>query len=299
MDPPPPPPPRQAKPSPHRFLTKKKSSNTSNNQPLRPSYGPQPTAPSPSAPPPTPRTVPRFATSSTEHSTQLTSTQSSKPRFSLRTSVEDQLEASSEDELPPTGTHIYPTTEQDHAASRYHDQSNEEPYSKRRRVEEDIHPTETSPRRPNARFLSQAAAFPSSEPIASSKPSFLRSSLPSHAIDPSPEFFSPHRRGQRFVPGGMAAEMQSWITELGTSTASRRADVSGFSAVLEVEQIEEDGVLLLEARTSNGSRVSAMLESKPGITVRQGDRLGIRDPTWEMDPKGNRVLVGVDWQVVK
>ncbi|KAG8625431.1 hypothetical protein KVT40_007182 [Elsinoe batatas] len=299
MDPPPPPPPRQAKPSPHRFLTKKKSSNTLNNQPLRPSYISQPAAPSPSAPSPTPRTAPRFATSSTEHSTQLTSTQSSKPRFSLKTSVEDQLDASPEDKHPPPGTHIYPTTEQDHAASQHHDQSNEEPYSKRRRVEEDIHPTETSPKRPNARFLSQAAAFPSSEPIASSKPSFLRSSLPSHSIDPSPEFFSPHRRGQRFVPGGMAAEMQSWITELGTSTASRRADVSGFSAVVEVDRIMDDGVLLLEARILSGDRLFAMLESKPGVTVRQGDRLGIRDPTWETDHKGKRILVGVDWHIVK
>ncbi|KAF4550394.1 Hypothetical protein D9617_17g046620 [Elsinoe fawcettii] len=291
MAPPPPPPSRHTKPSPHRFLTKKRSSSAVNTTPSRPNYV------APAAPSLTPRGAPRFTPSAIE-STTPSSTQSHKPRFSLGAGVTDKLEADHEDE-PPHGTSIYPTTENDQtSALQSHDQPNEEPH-KRRRLEEDIYPTDTSPKRPVARFLSQAAVLPASESIGSSKPSFVRSSIPSRTIDPTPEFFSPHRHGQRFVPGAMAAELQSWITDLGTSTSSKSRDVSDYSAVLEVEQVTEDGVLFLDVRTSDGDTVPAMLEGKPGVSVKQGDRLGIRDPSWAMNLDKQRILVGVDWYLIR
>ncbi|TKX20919.1 hypothetical protein C1H76_6956 [Elsinoe australis] len=305
MDPPPPPPPRQTKPSPHRFVVKKRSSNAGAPTPSKPQYV-VPAAPSPS---PGPRPAPRFASSAPGSGTAASS-QTYKPRFSV-IDRRDQVEVSAEEEPPDPSASVLPTTEVDLQGLQF---TQSEDAHKRRRLDEYSNSTYGDIKHPTiapGRFvLSQAATLGTSEPITERhKPAFLHPSLPSHSTDPLPEFFSPHRRGERFVPGGMAAEMRSWITDLGNSTLARQGrglvDVLDDSAVLEVDAVLGEDALFLDGRTANGDRISVVLAEKRDpssgelVNVGQGSRLEIRDPSWEVEVDGRRIKVGVDWHVIK
>lgn len=111
------------------------------------------------------------------------------------------------------------------------------------------------------------------------------------------------------MPGGMAAEMRSWITDLGNSTLARQGrglvDVLDDSAVLEVDAVLGEDALFLDGRTANGDRISVVLAEKRDpssgelVNVGQGSRLEIRDPSWEVEVDGRRIKVGVDWHVIK
>lgn len=135
-----------------------------------------------------------------------------------------------------------------------------------------------------------------------SKPSFLKSDGSSNlAHDPLPEAFSPRRRGQPFVAGGMAAELQSWIVDVGSvnSQARQRQDNS-FSVALTADMVRGDhGVVLLQGRDSQGAIVRAVLADKSAsqAVLVPGQTVKIREPTWTIDVAGEEYLVGIDWQL--
>ncbi|PNS19118.1 Eukaryotic translation initiation factor 4 gamma [Sphaceloma murrayae] len=302
MDPPPPPQ-RPAKPSPHRFVVKKRSSNATNTAPSRPSYV-TPTAPSPS-----PRPTPRFAHSAHDAGSNSRST---RPGLDVQVNKQDSLDIQPEDEDADRGTTALPTIEVDHEGYHLPPQPDDNSH-KRRRIEAQPKMS-IEPNRPTPRFvLSQAATFSTSEPITDrTKPAFMHPVLPSDSIDPLPEFFSPHRRGQRFAPGGMAAEMTSWITDLGNSVSVAHqgrgvGDVLEGGIVLAVEHVTgEENLLFLDGRTPDGDRLSVVLtgsgDAGRGSTVKPGDKLGIREPSWDLDVQGEqeeKVRVAVDWRIMR
>lgn len=64
-----------------------------------------------------------------------------------------------------------------------------------------------------------------SHPLAPSRPTFVLSPGTSRSTEqaqPLPEVFSPHRRGEKFIPGGMAATAREWIVDLGQSVLQHR-----------------------------------------------------------------------------
>ncbi|KAK0855977.1 hypothetical protein LTS02_010839 [Friedmanniomyces endolithicus] len=172
------------------------------------------------------------------------------------------------------------------------------------------------PRTPASHFRSTVPRFshPSGS-IASTaevqavqhRPSFLRSSVaPSEPSEPLPEAFSPHRRGQKFVPGGMAATMQQWVIETGQAAVQSRrghAYLRGedyvFKAIVEV--VEGDGPYLVRATTGNGEVAYVMLAAGNGeraASVVIGSIVGLRAPTWAVECEGRVWRVGVDWKVL-
>ena len=168
--------------------------------------------------------------------------------------------------------------------------------------------THVTPFRPNWNPSSNATPAPA----AIQRPAFLRGSgEPSHQpAEPLPETFSPHRRGQKFVPGGMAATMQQWIIETGQAAVQSRRGSNGLRTdeyVMRVraDHICGDAALLVHGRTASGTSAHLMLIA--GATraeediYRQplrGSDIGLRAPAWEVEMDGLTWTVGVDWKVL-
>ncbi|KAF2170237.1 hypothetical protein M409DRAFT_19839 [Zasmidium cellare ATCC 36951] len=141
------------------------------------------------------------------------------------------------------------------------------------------------------------------------RPQFLRSSVaPSEQLEPLPEAFSPHRRGEKFVPGGLAATMQQWVIETGQAAAHSRKGqgyLNGEDYVLraKVSSVAGRGPMLVQGRHIDGGDVRLMLvaDSKKDaiIDIPVGSTVGVRAPTWDIELEGISWTVGVDWKVLQ
>lgn len=127
-----------------------------------------------------------------------------------------------------------------------------------------------------------------------------------------PDTFSPHRRGQKFVPGGMADVVRGWVMDVGSSAGQGRAGrVVGrargdaeFVLNVQVGDVTlADGLTLLRGLSANRSdllqekRLVLAGKARGGNVerVRRGDMVGVRAPSWEIEVKGTTWSVGVDW----
>ncbi|KAI7219456.1 hypothetical protein KC333_g2970 [Hortaea werneckii] len=152
---------------------------------------------------------------------------------------------------------------------------------------------------------------PHASSYARQRPSFLKPADTGHeSSEPLPELFSPHRRGDKFVPGGMAAAMQTWILQTGQAAiqgrkqqALQRAD--DFSARLKVEELLGQGPYTAKARTMEGTATDVLLardnntsgESRASVVV--GHVVGIRAPSWQVEIEGKMWMVAVDWKIIE
>lgn len=106
----------------------------------------------------------------------------------------------------------------------------------------------------------------------------------------------------------MAATAQQWVIETGQAAVQSRrgqAYLRGEEVVMrvKVEDVEGDGPFMACARTANGEAMHVLLTrnastSSSRVTrVKNGDVIGIRAPTWEVQIDGRSWTVGVDWAV--
>lgn len=141
-----------------------------------------------------------------------------------------------------------------------------------------------------------------------------------------PEAFSPHRKGQRFVAGGMAVELSAWVIETGSLAVSGRRgkgylrgmDFMHKVRVLAVDEGDGEekgsgkirfvrGVGLAgdALEREEGEVVGIMLVDCAGErgTVGVGDVVGIRAPSWdvcnEIEGREGKWVVGVDWRIIQ
>lgn len=218
-----------------------------------------------------------------------------------------------------------PTTERNHEIQEW---ANDLPFSpKRRKLDDDEHsnlappnPVFKHPTTPASHMTSGPHNFARAGSVASTvgfddaassirRPPFLRPSVaPSEQLEPLPEAFSPHRRGEKFVPGGLAATMQQWVIETGQAASHSRKGLGylkGEDYVLRVrvESVAGKGPLLAQGRSLDGDEVKLLLvvDSKKDsvIDVPAGSVVGIRAPTWDMELEGNSWTVGVDWKALQ
>jgi hypothetical protein len=140
--------------------------------------------------------------------------------------------------------------------------------------------------------------------------------------DPLPEHFSPHRRGQKYLPGGLAAEVRDWLVNLesalpSTSTQRSRTDDTWLVKLL-VDDISgglKDGMTLIRGHQvlsdDEGKMVKTLSEVKAvlagegqhiglqrGTPIAIGKIVGIKAPVWEVMLEGVKWGVGVDWKVL-
>ncbi|OQN97155.1 hypothetical protein B0A48_17252 [Cryoendolithus antarcticus] len=152
---------------------------------------------------------------------------------------------------------------------------------------------------------------PSAAP--STRPAFIPPPTPTAADDPAiPPLFSPHRRGAKFLPGGLAATVQSWVVETGQQAAASRRAVGRYGEVegemvVKVREVEgsgegQGGVVRVRG-TREGFRVEG--EEVRGLLV-GGDERGkvevgavvrVRMPWWQVMIEGQAWVVGIEWKV--
>ncbi|KAL5321930.1 hypothetical protein ACEPPN_009894 [Leptodophora sp. 'Broadleaf-Isolate-01'] len=142
--------------------------------------------------------------------------------------------------------------------------------------------------------------------------------------DPLPEQFSPHRKGQKYVPGGLAAEVRDWLMNLDGAipeTRGRRKDEEWLVKVVvdEFSGGSREGMTMVRGRqvravegfgdgdemvdTLRGVKVILAGEGagtglQRGSAVEIGKMVGIKGPVWEVVVEGEKWGVGVDWKVL-
>ena len=123
--------------------------------------------------------------------------------------------------------------------------------------------------------------------------------------EPLPEAFSPHRRGQKFVVGAMAATVQQWVLEAGQAAIQSRkgkAYLRGedYQMRAKIEgAVEGNGPFTATARLANGEPLRLLLAGRAHVDgLRDGCVLGIRAPMWEVELADETWTVGVDWWVL-
>ena len=184
--------------------------------------------------------------------------------------------------------------------------------SKRQRTDFDDHVlTDSTPRSAAARFVMPTAPGGSVHDMRAARPSFMRASVPTQEPDePLPEVFSPLKRGQRFVPGGMAAELQTWVFETGNEAIhSRRGEdhLGGQNYAMTVKITQAEGIkpITIIGLTSDETEVRLLLvEGQPSREPRKesmkvGSTVGVKAPAWTVVIDSQDWIVGVDWKVLQ
>lgn len=326
-------------PSPRRFLLNKKPQN-STPTPSRLSHQVLQDAPDSNTPRPTSgpmpsqfARVPRFAMSTARRASfPPRSPPPAKPQFAAfdappvnqHEKVRDMISISDDDDdemldnynsnndFTPTAQHVSQDSLPEPQKGA-HLTSNLPSSPKRRRV--DAGDTMSTPQPTPGRFI-----LPSTGTIRttftqgdgdtpnSNRPAFLMPSLPPpEAVAPLPDAFSPRRRGQKFVPGGLASELQSWIIETAqTATQSRPRNslqVDDSVHVINVVEAEGDGPVFVHGTSSGKGPAKALLvdgqANQKAVRVKAGDSVSIKLPTWDVQVSGETWLVGVDWRTTK
>ncbi|OTB08959.1 hypothetical protein M426DRAFT_316250 [Hypoxylon sp. CI-4A] len=138
---------------------------------------------------------------------------------------------------------------------------------------------EEDPEAETERALLKSTGLSAHQPTFQKAPRFKPVEIPEgeHRGDPLPDVFSPHRRGAKYVPGGLAAEVRDWFVDVWASAttattttttsigATRRDD---WIARILVEQVQAaPGMVLVTGRHVRGSEV----EADPDLGVKDED----------------------------
>ncbi|KAM0619285.1 hypothetical protein ACHAP0_000368 [Verticillium nonalfalfae] len=159
-----------------------------------------------------------------------------------------------------------------------------------------------------------AAAARIQQPTFQRPPRFRAPEVEAPKPDGLPEAFSPQRRGVRYIPGGLAAEMQSWLAEV-KGWSGRHERQSETAVQFAVEEVEAGGVMYLvrgrqlHAEAEGMSRsMRLMLAGEGKLTglakkaeVHKGVVITIAQPAWEValgqGHGQDRWIVACDWAV--
>ena len=184
---------------------------------------------------------------------------------------------------PPPTTPPYPTIEEDDNEAVPHSDINS--YARPRFVLPTSKPTETPP-------------IPSRPPLI----------LPPRSPSPpatTPAFFSPHRKGQKYVPGGLASTVRDWIVETSQEAHNRAHARRGEEELWDTSfrvgdcRVEDpsDGMVLVRER-SNAKRWMLVGHGIGEAMVEVGCMVGIRGPTWEVPALHESYMVAIEWKVL-
>ncbi|KAK1993879.1 hypothetical protein LX36DRAFT_615112 [Colletotrichum falcatum] len=152
--------------------------------------------------------------------------------------------------------------------------------------------------------------MPKTQPTFRRAPRFKMSDADTTHQEGLPEAFSPQRRGAKYVAGGLAAELQSWLAEVRGWTGGDRPAclvmdividemragnrmylVTGRRIVGNGEASEEIAARLMLA----GEGRLAGLGQKAAVVA--GSTITISQPAWEVELDGSRWIVACDWAV--
>ncbi|KAM0333185.1 hypothetical protein ACHAQA_001845 [Verticillium albo-atrum] len=175
-------------------------------------------------------------------------------------------------------------------------------------------PTRSEPDESDHEEVPDAAGTKQQQPTFQRAPRFRASEVEAVRHEGLPEAFSPQRRGVRYIPGGLAAEMQSWLAEVKGWGGHERPAEAAVRFV--VEEVEAGGMMYLvngrrlQSETEgSASSVRLMLAGEGKLTglakkaeVHVGAVVMIAQPAWEvaLGVQGDgedRWVVACDWAV--
>jgi hypothetical protein len=177
------------------------------------------------------------------------------------------------------------------------------------------------------RFLNLPAPPSTPQPSTANQTTFLKpprfrppdpSEQAQNQSDPLPEQFSPHRRGQKYVPGGLAAEVRDWLMNIESAIPVNKNKDDPWLVKLVVDEVSGGGgagMTLVKGRQIQAIDGREMVDTfgevkvilagegagaglQKGSKVESGKILGVKGPVWEVAIEGERWGVGVDWKVL-
>lgn len=187
-------------------------------------------------------------------------------------------------------------------------------------------PSPPAHRRPTSsnhhRFVFSTPAPQTPQALKSTPTTFLKPPRflppdPSEAStsDPLPEHFSPHRKGHKYIPGGLASEVRDWLTNLSSAIpVTKKKDDPWVVRILldEVSGGTRAGITLVKGRQVHDGEVvdhlgfvRVMLAGEglgngvqKGLKAEVGKVVGVKGPVWEVVVEGEKWGVGVEWKVL-
>lgn len=119
-----------------------------------------------------------------------------------------------------------------------------------------------------------------------------------------PAAFSPQRRGAKYITGGMAAQLQGWLSEVKSWEENGEKTTSGVK--IHVEQIRSGRrMYLIEGRASSGDAPQKWILAGEGkltglgkrAEVEMGSVVLIEQPTWDVELEGSVWNVACEWSI--
>lgn len=195
-------------------------------------------------------------------------------------------------------------------------------------AQDDLHDHPSSPKRPRLSTLEHATprrfvfSNHASTPLIDAqntehaytafRPQFIKPpSQPVEHAEPLPEAFSPHRRKEKFIPGGMAATARQWIIDASQTTSythGRRPLPGAVPELLPVRVLEttgsaNNGTVLVKGKIES-REVNLILPGQgkkrgsPDNDLKAGDVVGIGHIRWDAEIAGEVWVVCVEWRAV-
>lgn len=138
--------------------------------------------------------------------------------------------------------------------------------------------------------------------------------------EPLPDQFSPHRRGQKYLAGGLAAEVRDWLMSIESlvppnPTTTTRDEWTVKLLVDEISGGGRAGMTTVRGRQVYSGNIAGMVDTLAvlrvvlagegqGTGLQKGSRLevgmtiGIKAPIWEVFIEEVKMGVGVNWKVL-
>lgn len=173
-------------------------------------------------------------------------------------------------------------------------------------------PNPLSPRRPPRFTFAPPPTTATTHATPPPRPTFiLPLPTPASSTIPLPDAFSPHRRGAKYTPNGLAATCLEWILGVESTLPSHtRSHIPGegeYAAKVTVEACGAGGgmVLVRGAEVGGGRGMEGggggeerwvLVGGRGG--VREGGVVGVGRPVWEVEVGGEAWGVGVEWKVL-
>ncbi|MCJ1387996.1 hypothetical protein MMC18_000840 [Xylographa bjoerkii] len=126
-------------------------------------------------------------------------------------------------------------------------------------------------------------------------------------LAPLPEVFSPHRRGAKYLPSGLAATCRDWVLSASQLGAQTRRFESGWeggdmetewAARMKVQEVRHGEGMVLVRGSGTGERWMLIGGHRSGEGLRRGGLLGVKRPVWEVKAGGEVWGVGVEWSLL-
>ena len=164
-----------------------------------------------------------------------------------------------------------------------------------------------------------AEPFPQTSPDQKSfvrPPRFLPPELTEETSEPLPEQFSPHRKGHKYIPGGMASELRDWLTNISSSIPPQKSKKDPWLLRILIDEVssgEKVGMTMVKGRQvhDEGNVVDSLGEVRcvlagegmgvglqKGKRIKVGSLIGINGPVWEIVVMRVKWGVVVEWKVL-